>query len=73
MGTLANISSTEAIHVFQKLGYRFERQRGSHKTFAREGVRKILSIPDRRELSVGTLRTLIRDANLTVDEFLALL
>jgi len=31
-----------------------------------------LSIPQHRELSVGTLRALIRDAGLTVEEFLDL-
>jgi len=37
------------------------------------GVRANLSIPQHRELSVGTLCALIRAANLTVDEFVALL
>jgi hypothetical protein len=32
-----------------------------------------LTIPDHRELAKGTLRSLIRAAGLTVDEFLALL
>jgi len=36
-------------------------------------VRVNLSIPQHKELSVGTLRALIRSANLTVDEFLELL
>jgi hypothetical protein len=31
-----------------------------------------LSIPQHKELSVGTLRSLIRNAGMTVDEFLAL-
>ncbi|MEI6707207.1 MAG: type II toxin-antitoxin system HicA family toxin [Methylococcales bacterium] len=36
-------------------------------------MRVNLSIPQHKELSVGTLRALIRDAGLTVDEFLAML
>jgi predicted RNA binding protein YcfA (HicA-like mRNA interferase family) len=32
-----------------------------------------LTIPQHKELSVGTLRSLIRDSGLTVDEFLELL
>jgi hypothetical protein len=32
-----------------------------------------LSIPQHKELSVGTLRALIRNAGLTVEEFLELL
>jgi len=37
------------------------------------GVRANLSIPQHKELSVGTLRALIRNAGMTVDEFLELL
>jgi hypothetical protein len=37
------------------------------------GVRVNLSIPQHKELSVGTLRALVRNAGLSVDEFLALL
>ena len=37
------------------------------------GSRANLSVPQHKELSVGTLRALIRAAGLTVDEFLDLL
>jgi hypothetical protein len=37
------------------------------------GERANLSIPQHRELSVGTLRALIRAAGLTVEQFLDLL
>jgi hypothetical protein len=37
------------------------------------GFRVNLSIPQHRELSVGTLRALIRHSGLAVDEFLELL
>jgi hypothetical protein len=37
------------------------------------GARTNLSVPQHRELSVGTLRALIRAAGLTVDQFLELL
>ena len=37
------------------------------------GDRANLSIPQHKELSIGTLRALIRYAGLNVDEFLALL
>ncbi len=38
-----------------------------------QGKRANLSVPQHKELSVGTLRTLIRHAEMTVEEFLALL
>ncbi len=37
------------------------------------GLRVNLSIPQHKELSVGTLRALIRNAGMTVEEFLDLL
>jgi hypothetical protein len=36
-------------------------------------MRANLSVPQHRELSVGTLRSLIRSAGMTVDEFLSYL
>jgi hypothetical protein len=38
-----------------------------------QGVAANLSIPDHRELDRGLLRGLIRDAGMTVEEFVALL
>lgn len=48
-------------------------QVGSHLMMSKPGMRVNLSVPQHKELSVGTLRALIRNAELTVDEFLALL
>jgi len=48
-------------------------QVGSHYVMVKQGVRANLSIPQHKELSVGTLRSLIRFAGMTVDEFLDLL
>jgi predicted RNA binding protein YcfA (HicA-like mRNA interferase family) len=70
---LANISGREAAKAFQKAGWRELGQVGSHMIMSKEGVRVNLSIPQHKELSVGTLRALIRAAGLSVDEFLSLL
>jgi predicted RNA binding protein YcfA (HicA-like mRNA interferase family) len=73
MGKLANVSGKEAAKAFQKAGWQPVGQVGSHLVLVKSGVRANLSIPQHRELSVGTLRALIRCAGLTVDEFLSLL
>lgn len=73
MGRLSNISGKEAARAFQKAGWQPIGQVGSHLVLVRSGVRVNLSIPQHKELSVGTLRALIRNAGLTVDEFLELL
>jgi predicted RNA binding protein YcfA (HicA-like mRNA interferase family) len=73
VGRLANISGKEAAKAFEKAGWVRIGQVGSHLVLAKSGIRANLSIPQHRELSVGTLRALIRASGLTVDEFLGLL
>lgn len=73
MSRLANISGQEAAKAFQKAGWERIGQVGSHLVLVKPGVRVNLSIPQHKELSVGTLRALIRNAGMTVEEFLELL
>ena len=73
MARLANISGKEAVQGFQKAGWQVSGQVGSHVVMVKPGIRVNLSIPQHKELSVGTLRALIRHAGLTVEEFLDLL
>ncbi|NLT36280.1 MAG: type II toxin-antitoxin system HicA family toxin [Gaiellales bacterium] len=73
MGRLANVSGRAAAIAFQKAGWVALGQVGSHLVLVKSGVRANLSIPLHKELSVGTLRALIRNAGLTVDEVLDLI
>lgn len=73
MARLANISGKEAVKAFQKAGWQPIGQVGSHLMMSKPGLRVNLSVPQHKELSVGTIRALIRHAGMTVDEFLALL
>ena len=55
-------------------GFRLVSRRGSHAKFARttgQGTRTAI-VPDHREVAVGTLRSILRQAGLTWDEFEAL-
>ena len=73
MGRLGNISGKEAANAFIRAGWQPIGQLGSHLVLTKPGERVNLSVPQHKELSVGTLRALIRLAGMTVDEFLALL
>ena len=73
MGNLSNISGKEAAKAFQRAGWQVRGQVGSHLMLTKEGIRANLSVPQHKELAVGTLRALIRTSGLTVDEFLQLL
>jgi predicted RNA binding protein YcfA (HicA-like mRNA interferase family) len=72
MGRLANISGKDAVKAFQKISWYIVGQVGSHVVMTKQGVRVNLSIPQHKELSVGTLRALIRNAGITVEEFIEL-
>jgi predicted RNA binding protein YcfA (HicA-like mRNA interferase family) len=50
-----------------------DRQRGSHVIMVKAGEIASLSIPQHRELAPGTLRSLIRAAGMTTDDFVTLL
>ena len=71
MGQLGNISGAEAVKAFRRFGWVVMGQVGSHVVLTKPGMKANLSVPQHRELSVGTLRALIRNAGFTVDEFIA--
>ena len=73
MGSLANISGKEAAKAFFRVGWQVRSQVGSHLVLTKAGIRANLTIPQHKELAPGTLRSLIRTAGLSADEFLALL
>jgi len=70
MASLPRISGAQAIKAFRRLGWEVARQRGSHVTLVKRGSRLIITVPAHPELDRGTLRRLIRDAGVSVDEFL---
>jgi len=70
MPPLPVLSGRRVVRAFQKLGWVVARQRGSHIIMVKEGEMVTLSVPDHRELAKGTLRSLIREAGLTVEEII---
>ena len=70
MAQLPNLSGKEVAKVFEGLGWKFSRQSGSHIVLTKDGEIASLSVPNHREVAKGTLRSLIRAANLTADEFI---
>ena len=65
------LSGREVVCVFRALGWEAVRQTGSHIIMVKDEELATLSVPDHREVAKGTLRSLIRTAGLTVDEFVA--
>lgn len=73
MASLPVLSGQEVVRAFESFGWAAARQRGSHIVMTKEGEIITLSVPNHKEIARGTLRSLIRSANLTVDEFIAAL
>lgn len=75
MSKMPTVTSREAIRAFGRAGFEVARQESSHVTMKKLGHLFVLTIPDggKRDLARGTLRRLVRDAGLTVDEFVDLL
>jgi len=71
MPPLPVLSGREVVKIFRSLGWYVARQSGSHIIMTKDDMIVTLSIPDHQEVARGTLRSLIRAANLTVDEFIA--
>jgi len=61
----------EVVKALAKIGYEIDHQTGSHMILRqREAPHRRLTVPKHREIAKGTLRTIIRQAGLTVEEFL---
>lgn len=73
MSTLPVISGAECVKALEKTGFVVRRQRGSHIVLVRADPPSQTTVPNHRELDRGTLRAIIRQAGLTIDEFVALL
>jgi predicted RNA binding protein YcfA (HicA-like mRNA interferase family) len=71
MASLPVLSGRQVVRVFESFGWSVARQSGSHIIMTKPGERATLSVPDHKEVAQGTLRSLIRAANLTVDQFMA--
>ena len=67
MPKVPRISGSEAIRVFERLGFRRVRQRGSHVVMRRGSSGCV--VPLHRELKVGTLLGAFRQAGVSVDDF----
>jgi predicted RNA binding protein YcfA (HicA-like mRNA interferase family) len=69
------VSGRQVIRILERIGYQIVRQKGSHIRLRDENDPEHLpiTVPDHRTLKPGLLRQILRDANLTVDEFVDLL
>ena len=74
MAKLPVISDKEAVRAFEKCGWRVVRRaKSKHIIMKKEGMVTTLSIPEHKVLDRGLLRSLIRDAYISLESFNELL
>ncbi len=71
MAKLPSINSRKAVKAFKAFGWEVVRRESSHIILVKEDHAATLSIPDHNPIAKGTLRSLIRLAGLTVEEFVS--
>ena len=74
MPKLPIVSGLEVVKALAKIGYEIDHQTGSHMILRqKEPPYRRLTVPKHHELARGTLRAVIREAGLTVEELTNLL
>ena len=67
------ISGRKCVRALERAGFYLKRQTGSHLILRRDESFAQVVVPDHKVLDRGTLRAIIRQTGLSVDEFVSLL
>ncbi|MEH2062014.1 MAG: type II toxin-antitoxin system HicA family toxin [Nostoc sp.] len=73
MSKLPSISGRDCAKALENVGFYEKRRQSSYIILPRDEPFAQVVVPDHQELAKGTLRAIIRDADLSVEEFIALL
>jgi predicted RNA binding protein YcfA (HicA-like mRNA interferase family) len=70
---LPRISGRECVAALAGAGFLIKRQQSSHIILRRDDPFSQLVVPDHRELDRGTLRAILRQAGISIEQFIDLL
>ena len=74
MNSLPIVSGRDVVKALAKTDYVFDRQQGTQIILRQQSPpHRRLTVPDHPEVAKGTLRAIIRESGLTVEEFKDLL
>jgi predicted RNA binding protein YcfA (HicA-like mRNA interferase family) len=73
MSKLPRLSGRECVKALERAGFRIKRQEGSHIILRRDSPFAQVVVPNHKELDRGTLRSVLRFARLTVEQFVDLM
>lgn len=70
MSKLPVVSGKQLCKLFKKIGYDIDHQTGSHIILRNTNPPyRRLTVPNHNEIAKGTLRAIIRQAGITIEEF----
>ena len=69
MAKFRAVKPSAAIKAFELLGFTVKRRKGSHVSMTKPGVQRPLVIPDHGDIAIGTLKSNLRTAGITLSEF----
>lgn len=73
MPKLPVVSGREVIRALEKVGFVRIRQKGSHVSLYRQSDERITLVPLHNEIAKGTLKSILKDVNLSTEELIKLL
>lgn len=73
MSKLPMVSGQQVVAALHRVGFRVRRQHGSHFIMRRDDPFAQTVVPAHRELDRGTLRAILRQIDLSVEDFVQLL
>ncbi len=73
MTKLPVVSGQDCVKALEQAGFHVDRQKGSHIMLYRDNPITLVVVPNHKEIDRGTLRSIIRQADLSVEEFIELL
>jgi predicted RNA binding protein YcfA (HicA-like mRNA interferase family) len=69
MARLPRVTGPEMCRFLEREGYQLLRVRGSHHFYSRDEVRTSVPVHGNRPLKIGTLRSILRDIQMSPAEF----
>jgi predicted RNA binding protein YcfA (HicA-like mRNA interferase family) len=70
VSALPVVSGRDVVKALGKIEYALDKQRGSHMILRQQiSPHRRVTVPDHKEVAKGTLRAIIRQTGLTVEEF----
>jgi len=73
MAKLPVTSARKVLRALSRLGFHEVRQRGSHIVLVNEETRREVVVPNHPELDRGTLKSILKQAGISVDQLLEVL